>query len=319
MSDESQTPPKAAPHVISLRHPGFIAKKPAATPAAAAPAAAVPPPKQAPTAPLPAPAPAAEGSIAEGSRLLVDTIVVTFTDRLKSEAAKRGGQLSAADIDRLAGELDGKRVQLEAVFRQTFENYVRARERAAFDHARQFPFDRLIVNTFAELFTPQRADIDGLDRVTRKVLPGFFMALDRMLPPEKLEEFQERCRKVVSQISSGEERVMDWRALYDHPEAKELLIDALAAFAPYFEALDKRRNWFLPLVNDNLQLDANDDWLLTPEGFNNMTLAMFLPLKRELEEAGGRLRMMNRHNAIDCIRLQRAVDAMWRAAGRLDD
>lgn len=312
MTDEPQTQPQAAPHarrVVSLRHPGFVAKKPAA--------AAPPQPK----VPAPAPAPVAvpAGSITEGSRLLVDTIVATFTDRLKSEAAKRGGQLSAADIDRLAGELDRKRAQLEAVFRSTFESYVRARERAAFDHARQFPFDRLIVNTFAELFTPQRADMDGLDRVTRKVLPGFFMALDRMVPPEKLEEFQERCRKVVSQISSGEERVMDWRALYDHPEAKELLIDALAAFAPYFEDLDKRRHWFLPLVNDNLQVDPDDDWSLTPEGFYTMALAMFMPLKRELEEAAGRLRMMNRHSAIDCIRLHRALDAMWRTAGRLDD
>ncbi len=312
MTDEPQIPPQAAPHarhVVSLRHPGFVAKKPAA--------AATPMPK--PPAPPSAPPAMANGSITEGSRLLVDTIVATFTDRLKSEAAKRGGQLSAADIDRLAGELDGKRAQLEAVFRSTFESYVRARERAAFDHARQFPFDRLIVNTFAELFTPQRADIDGLDRVTRKVLPGFFMALDRMVPPEKLEEFQERCRKVVALISSGEERVMDWRALYDHPDAKQLLIDALAAFAPYFEDLDKRRQWFLPLVNDNLQVDPDDDWSLTADGFYNMALAMFMPLKRELEEAAGRLRMMNRHSAIDCIRLQRALDAMWRTAGRLAD
>ena len=157
-------------------------------------------------------APRGGESIVSDSRMLVEIIVGTFTDRLKSEAAKRGGHLTTADIDRIASDLDSKRTQLEAVFRRTFENYVQARERAAFDHARQFPFDRLIVNTFADLFSLRRADLDGDNRVTRKVLPGFFMALDRMLPPERLAEYQDRCRKILGKIAGGDERVLDWSA-----------------------------------------------------------------------------------------------------------
>jgi hypothetical protein len=128
----------------------------------AAPAAQPPAPAQA--APAPAAAPGTD-SIAAHSRLLVGTIIGTFTERLKSEVARRGGRLYTEDIDRIAEELDGKRAQLEAVFRKTFETYVQARERAAFDHAREFPFDRLIVNTFAELFAAKRAEADGEDAV----------------------------------------------------------------------------------------------------------------------------------------------------------
>ena len=143
------------------------------------------------------PSSAGDNTIAAQSKVLAETIVFSFTDRLKSEAIKAGGWLTIADIERLSAEFDRKQTQLEAVFRQTFEVYVQARERAAFDHARQYPFDRLLVNTFAPLFTAQRNDLDGLDRVTRKVLPGFFMAIDRMVPADKIEAFQARCRMTV--------------------------------------------------------------------------------------------------------------------------
>lgn len=314
MSDEPLNPPQnptaasRAPRVVSLRHPGSIAPKPAS----AAPPSRTATPSQSPLlAPSSAPAASQGGeSIAAHSRLLVETIIGTFTERLKSEVAKRGGRLYTEDIDRIAQELDGKRAQLEAVFRKTFETYVQARERAAFDHAREFPFDRLIVNTFAELFTPKRAELDGDDRVTRKVLPGFFMALDRMLPPERLAEFQERCRKVLARIG-GDENVFDWRALYADADANVLLIDALAALVPHFEAYEKRRNWFLPLVNDNLQKDGNDDWELSPRGFINLTLAMFSPLRNELRDIAGRSRMVERYGPADCQNLQRIIDKMW--------
>jgi hypothetical protein len=304
MADEYRNPPgnptaSARPtRVVSLRHPGAVGAKPPSEPTAPTPA-------------KPPAAPAGGGSVAADSRMLVETIVGTFTARLKSEASKRGGHLTTADIDRIARDLEGKRSQLEAVFRRTFENYVQARARAAFDHAREFPFDRLIVNTFADLFSLRRADLDGDNRVTRKVLPGFFMALDRMLPPERLSEYQERCRKILGRIAGGDERVLDWGALYADGEAQILLIDALAALAPYFESFEKRRNWFLPLVNDNLQVDDEDDWELTPRGFVNLTLAMFTPLRAELRDIAGRARMMERYGAADCQNLQRIVDKIW--------
>jgi len=313
MSDEPRNSPRnppaasRAPRVVSLRHPGAAPPKPAA-PAAKK---ASPSQSRSPAPAAAAPSPPGTESVAAHSRLLVATIIGTFTERLKSEVAKRGGRLYTEDIDRIAQELDGKRAQLEAVFRKTFETYVQARERAAFDHAREFPFDRLIVNTFAELFSPQRAERDGENRVTRKVLPGFFMALDRMLPPERLAEFQDRCRKILARIDGGDENVLDWRSLYAEPDANVLLIDALAALVPHFEAYEKRRNWFLPLVNDNLQTDGTDDWQLSPRGFINLTLALFAPLRNELRDIAGRARLVERYGPADCQNLQRILDKMW--------
>ena len=50
-----------------------------------------------------------------------------FTDRLKTEANKRGGHLTVADTEELSLEFDRKREALEIVFQQSFEQYVRVR------------------------------------------------------------------------------------------------------------------------------------------------------------------------------------------------
>jgi hypothetical protein len=292
---------------ISLPHPSI--NKPAAKPTAPTPMPAAPNASAVPGGQI---REAAGGTVAAHSRMLAETVVSTFTQRLKAEAVRHGGQLTIADIDRLSEELQGKRAQLEAVFRQTFEQYVRARERAAFDHARQYPFDRLLVNTFAHLFLPDRAKADGANRVTRRVLPGFFLAIDKMLPPEKLEEFQQRCRDILKGVSSGSEQVMDWQKLYDDAEAKELLIDALAAFAPYFEALEKRKHWFVPLVNDNLQ--PGEEWHLTDRGFYNLTLAMFAPLQRALMDKRERDILDERFGVSGTLKLHRAVQEITKVA-----
>lgn len=288
---------------ITITHPSL--KKPAAKPAVAPPPV-VPKPAQAP-----APAPAS-GAVGTHARMLAQTILDTVTEKLKSEAWRRGGQLDIDDIERIAAELKAKQAQLEAVFRQTFEQYVQARERAAFDHARQFPFDRLIVNTFAHLFSAERAKADGTDQVTRKVLPGFFLAIDKMLPPEKLEEFQERCRQILKTLSGDNEQQTDWTKLYNDAEAKDLLIDALCVFAPYFEALERRKHWFLPLVNDNLQ--PGENWNLTDRGFYNLALAMFAPLQRALTEKHARDILDDKLGVSETLKLQRAVQEITKIA-----
>ena len=97
--------------------------------------------------------------------------------------------MTVGDIDQLSREINRKRDALETVFQQSFEQYALVRERATFDHARQFAFDRVIVDTFAKLFSQERVDQDGAAAVTRGVLPGFFMALDKMIESDATEEF----------------------------------------------------------------------------------------------------------------------------------
>lgn len=227
--------------------------RPAQTPTAAAPASKKTAPKSSP------------------SRALAQTVIQSFIHRLNELTRQRGGYLTGKEVTELGREFEAKTDALEKLFHQSMEEYVRARERAAFDHARQYPFDRVLVNNFAHLFDPERVTSDGPNGVMRKVLPGFFLAVDKMLGPELMEQFQTRCRAIVERVSPGQENTLDWEVVYALPETKELSAEALAAMAPYFEDVDKRRDWLLPLVNDNLT--AEDAWELTPGGFSNLIAA----------------------------------------------
>lgn len=246
------------------------------------------------------------------SSMLAQTVVTAFTERLTTEARKRGGYLTIGDIDQLGREFDRKRVALEAVFQQSFEAYVKIRERAAFDHARKYPFDRVVVNSFAHLFDQKKVASDGPDAVTRLILPGFFMAIEKMVGPETMEEFQVHCRKIVARLSGDDDVNFDWRLIYDDPEAQGVCLDALVDFAPYFEDIDHRRDWFIPLVNN--QLDAEDAWQLSEGGFRNFVSALFSELREGLADQDRRAELEKKYSGVTCFELDRVfekIDKAW--------
>lgn len=253
--------------------------------------------------------PAADDIVAmDQSRVLAQTVISTFTNRLKAEASKCGGQLATEDIDQLAQEFEHKREALETVFQESFQSYFHIRERAAFDHARNFPFDRIIVNTFAKLFDQDRVAEDGPRAVTRYVLAGFFMALEKMIGPEAMEVYQERSRIIVYRVSGGDENELDWAKIYAYPDSKELCFDALVAFAPYFADIHKRQEWFLPIVNNNLA--ANSSWVLTEGGFHNLIGEMFSELRDALADPETRQTLEQNYGGATCFELDRAFDQM---------
>jgi len=125
----------------------------------------------------------------EQSRVLAETVVKSFGNRMKAEAARKGGILNSDDIDALDHEFREKTVVLQEMFEKSFEDYVAARERAVWDQKRDFPFDRQIVDKFSHLF-PSPGGLSLLDgAVSRRVLPGFFRALNLMLGEAATEGF----------------------------------------------------------------------------------------------------------------------------------
>jgi len=55
----------------------------------------------------------------------------------------------------------------------------------------------------------------------------------------------------VSYLHHGGDE-FDWAVAYDARDIKIILLDALMPIAQHFEDLDKRRDWFLALVNSHL-------------------------------------------------------------------
>jgi len=279
-----------------------ITRPPVQSTAGAAPAAV-------PSA-RPAVAPSAKGNVSTSSgksRALAETVVRSFCDRLVAEANRRGGVLTLQDIESLNEEFAGKTEALQAVFEKSFEDYVRARERASFLQTRNYPFDRVLVRKFEHLFA------DGKDpdptKLSRRMLPGFFMAMNKMLGPEVIETYQERCRKIVQRIRLGRDDNFDWNEIYADRDAKALALEAEVTIAGYFEDVDKRSAWFIEIINNNLAPalpgapPRASSWRMMDGGFRRFLRALLADLKTELATSDGRTRVTERYGIETCLKL----------------
>lgn len=239
--------------------------------------------------------------------MLATTVVSAVVDRLKTIANAKGGTLTVADLDGMQSEFDRQAQALSGVFEQSFEVYVKARERASWDQQRNYPFDRLMVKKFSYLF--KDGDALGPDEISRRILPGFFLALGMMLGPEVVESYQEKCRGIVERVKGNGKGVFNWEAVYEDMEAKALTLEAEISLAGYFEDLEKRTTWFLTLVNANLtppEAGAGGPaayWELNEVGFRKFLNALLSSLREHLETDNGKMWITKRHGAETCASL----------------
>ena len=274
---------------------GFTGKEPAAKPA-----------------PKPAKSPSGDdclASLTSQSQVLAETLVSSFLDRLMAEARRKGGVLSIEDLQDLEQEFEKKAEALQGVFEKSFEEYVRARERAVWDQSRSYPFDRMIVKKVSHLFADGKGLLESDDTVSRRILPGFFLAMGMMLGSDAVEEYQEKCRKIVDKIRIKKGESFDWEDAYGDREANQIILDAVVSLVSHFEDLDKRIVWFADLINGHLApFDGkhNKDeaiWTLTEEACLRLLDALFADLRDTLSTEGGRLAVSKCYGVDVCVNL----------------
>lgn len=280
-----------------------------ATPATSPPTAD-PPPE--PSPPSTASPPPASSSPKAHSKAIAETMVTGFVDRLRIEAERRGGALSVADIQGMQTEFQTQAAALQSALEHSFDAYARARERANWDKARHRPFDRALVKRFSHLFKGRQ----GRDSVSRRMLPGFFLAVSMMLGPDAIEAYQGRARVIVDRLRGGRDE-FDWDEVYAAPDIRRLVIDAQVAMLPYFTEFDRRSAWFVTLVNSNLAppadgaSEAEAAWEMTDAAFRRFLGAFLKDLRDAVTSPDGRAAFAKRHG-------QQAVDDAIHVLKQLD-
>jgi len=269
--------------------------------AAPRPAAPQPSPPKPPAKPMDMTSPK------DVSKALAETVVGAFVDRMKTEAHARGGHLTIRDIDAMQEEFNRQTQALRGMFEKSFEVYVKARERAVWDTQRNYPFDRLMVKKFSHLF--RDGEKLGKDDISRRILPGFFVALGMMLGPDIVEEYQEKIRRVVDRVKSSGKSVFNWDDVYKDNEAKAVSLDAEIALAGHFKDFQKRAAWFINLVNGHLTPPdpgtpaAAAGWELNDAGFRKFLNALMADLRQALDTDNGKLQITKRYGADTCADL----------------
>lgn len=225
---------------------------------------------------------------------IAETMIGHFATRLEIEAKKAGGALTAAQIRALAEAfLAGEHQRFATVFRRSYDQCSATREARQWDSARRRPFDRMLMKTFAHLFPPRNGDDGGQGVLSRRLIPGLTLAVDKMIGPMLVEQCQRKSQAILDRHrqSNG---AYDWAGVHADAEARALVNDVLVAIAHYFNNFHKRRDWFLDLVNSHLapaQPGAADEhWQLSRHGFAELMHALFADLRGQGKSAPDRLR-----------------------------
>lgn len=213
-----------------------------------------------------------------------------FATRLEVEASKHGGLLPAETIRTLAETfLAAEAERFDPVLQRSWDSCSRAREQWQWENARRQPFDRLLVKPFADLFPPRQGDDGGTGVLSRRLLPGFHLAVNKMIGPALYEQCQRKSQAILARHRRGNGS-HDWPAIHADGETQALLTDVLVVMAHAFGNFSRRRDWFITVINSNLAapvagaVDAH--WQLSEHGFNELMRALFDDLGQRLRHEG---------------------------------
>lgn len=245
----------------------------------------------------------------ERTRQLAETVVSGFTSRLTEEANARGGYLSVQDLQSMNREFEDRTVELKAALDKSFDDFVVAREKSAWYKARKSPFDRMMVKTFSAMLENDSRALGPSDTVSRRMLPGFFLALQMILGPDKLEGYQGKCRAVVKLVRKAYGGNFEWEDIYENDDARAIVIDALIDIVHKFDDMEKRADWFIDMVNSHLPPTTGEtsrteaEWMFGRAGFRRFFGALMSDLNDSLASETGRLLITRRHGVEETIEL----------------
>ncbi|TAN60893.1 MAG: hypothetical protein EPN20_13170, partial [Magnetospirillum sp.] len=156
------------------------------------------------------------------------TMVGHFATRLEVEAGKAGGSLTAAQIRALALRfVESEQARFGGFYQRAWDDCTLVREAHLLESARRMPFDRILMRRFAHLFPPRTGDDGGTGILSRRIIPGFNLAIDKMIGPTLYQQCQQKCEAVVDRHALGRGDGWDWEAVYADADAKALVNDVL--------------------------------------------------------------------------------------------
>ncbi|MBL6932668.1 MAG: hypothetical protein ISR45_06930 [Rhodospirillales bacterium] len=185
-------------------------------------------------------------------------------------------------------------------------------EKELWDQARKRPFDRMLVKRFSHLFPSEGELGNGDNQLSRKILPGFFTAMEMMAGKELFEQCQQACKALVKNRKKERGDDFLWRDFYEEETPNELVNDAFAVIVPHFSDFEKRSQWLINLINTHLapaddyafEGDAVKGWHMDKEGLNLLLNALFSPFRERLETTEGREKVVQRYG----IKASRALE-----------
>jgi hypothetical protein len=205
-----------------------------------------------------------------------------FATRLEVEAGRAGGSLTPAQIRAFARHfVESGQARFAGYYRRAYDDCTRTRRTQQIETARSMPFDRILMRRIAPLFPPREGDEGGSGVLSRRIVPGFHLVIDKVIGPTR----HEACRAAAEAIVARHTRPgggCDWAAVYADAEARLLANEILVAVALSFTGFEKRRAWLIAMIDDHLAPAAagapDEHFRFGESAFSAMMRALFADL-----------------------------------------
>lgn len=244
----------------------------------------------------------------EDERDVCESILATAMESIVEHlATATGGGQGAAGADdlRTAGRafIENEGASLRQDLREHIHNSMIQHERELWDQTRRRPYDRLLVRRFSHLF-PHEGELDkNKKKLSRRILPGFFMAIEMMASADLFEKCQMACKGLLHARKKELGDNFLWRDFYDDSDAVDLVNDIFVVIVHHFDDFDKRMHWFNDLINSHLapvedyafEGDSITDWHLDEDGMQELMRALFSDFYSRLGEESGHQQLDERY------------------------
>ncbi len=234
-------------------------------------------------------------SIQQHAEELGEALQAKFLHILKKKAAEMSSPLSDEEIAEMGAEFRAEMTAIETMFVKAVEDYTRAREQTRQEQSRTQLFHRLLVHNFAHRFADDAELHDHPEKLSRRMLPGFFSMLQLMLGERRLARFEQDARKVVEGQRSENDGTIDWERVYRSADARKLCFRAEVEIARYFTETEKRLNWMVAVINANLipadtKIQAGE-WTMSTRAAELMLSALIRNLRATLTNDNAKSKM----------------------------
>ncbi len=237
-------------------------------------------------------------------RSLADILLRRLADHLLEKAHRAGGALDGEQIRQTIDHFQSQAGEhANDFYRTAWNQCLSVIDEVRREGGRRMPFERLMVKPINHLLPIAPRPVVPGQGLSRRILPGYLSALQQMLGPVLVDQYQGRCRELVRIIQTARGTDFDWEDVYSDPTSHVIVNDVLVHVSKHFTDLPRRRDWLIGIVNSHLPLGEDDverNWTFGEPEFRMLIEALFAPLRRQMATADGARQLRDRYGDISC-------------------
>lgn len=237
-------------------------------------------------------------------RSLADILLQRLADHLQDRAHRAGGTLGSEQIRQAIEHFRSQTGEdVSDFYRTAWNQCLSVIDEVRREGGRRMPFERLMVKPISHLLPSAPGPFVSGQGLPRRIIPGYLSALQQMLGPVLVEQYQSRSRELVRIIHTARGTDFDWEDVYGDPTSQVIVNDVLVHISKHFANLLHRRGWLVDIINSNMPLGKDEverDWTFGEPEFRMLMEALFAPLRRQMATEEGARQLRDRYGEVAC-------------------